>query len=276
MSIAMNRRDVDRELERRITAVKALDSFRYKSIRTLHFEGKSDRRFVLQFCKKHDKLKNRIDEQNATYSEGKKDAIKYHKVAIGLGFKISTIVDMDHDFKDREISKKISKGSQNEYIKHPNIRSTNPGCALLTLLLLDEGKLEEAIKRIPLLNEPSGDQIRIIINHATERSIKRLENGVKFKFRFKKHSAKKKTAEWKKGFLKNIPNPMNDHSLCESIYLHRSGTYQKEVDDWKWKDVEDKTRYSIQESLKESAWELGFKTLEDIVDSMWTETNPTF
>jgi len=264
MSIATNRKDVGRELERRITAVKALDSSQYKSIRTLHFEGISDWRFVLQFCQKHDILDKRIGNQNTAYSVGKKDAIKYHKEAMDLGFKISTIVDMDYDCEDHEIS------------KTSNIRSTNPSCVLLALLLLEEEKLEEAIKRIPILNEPSKDQIRIIINHATERSIKRLENGVEFKFRFKKHSAKKKTAEWKKRFLKKIPNPMNDHSLCESIYLHRSGTYQEEADDWKWKDVEDKTRYSIQESLKESTWELGSKTLEDIVDSMWTETKTTF
>ena len=268
MSIARNRRDVDRELERRITAVKALDSFRYKSIRTLHFEGKSDRKFVLQFCKKHDKLKNRVDEQNATYSNGKKYAIRHHKEAIGLGFKISTIVDMDHDFKDRDISKNISKGSQNEYIKHPNIQSTNPGCVLLTLLLLEDGKLEEAIKRVPLLNEPSGDQIKLILNHAAKRSSKRMRPHF--------WEDEKRFNRWKKQFQKKIPNPMNDHSLCESIYLHRSGTYQKEADDWKWKDVEDKTRYSIQESLKDSAWELGSKTLEDIVDSMWTETKTTF
>ena len=268
MSIATNRKDVGRELERRITAVKALDSSQYKSIRTLHFEGISDWRFVLQFCQKHDKLKNRIDEPNTAYSNGKKYAIRHHKEAISLGFKISTIVDMDHDFKDRDISKKISKGSQNEYIKHSNIRSTNPGCVLLTLLLLEEGRLEEAIKRIPLLNEPSGDQIKLILNHAAKRSSKRIRPHF--------WEDEKRFNRWKIQFQKKIPNPMNDHSLCESIYLHRSGTYQEEADDWKWKDVEDKTRYSIQESLKESAWELGSKTLEDLVDLMWTETKTTF
>ena len=268
MSIARNRRDVDRELERRITAVKALDSSQYKSIRTLHFEGISDWRFVLQFCKKHDSLKKNIDNPNATYSNGKKHAIKHHKEAIGLGFKISTIVDMDHDFKDHEISEKIYNGSQNEYIKHPNIRSTNPGCVLLTLLLLEEGRLEEAIKRVPLLNEPTGDQIKLILNHAAKRSSKRIRPHF--------WEDEKRFNKWKKQFQKKIPNPMNDHSLCESIYLHRSGTYQEEADDWKWRDVEVKTRYSIQESLKESTWELGSKTLEDIVDSMWTETKTTF
>jgi hypothetical protein len=275
MSIATNRRDVDRELERRITAVKALDSSRYKSIRTLHFEGISDWRFVLQFCQKHDSLKKKIGNQNATYSVGKEHAIKNHKEAIGLGFKISTIVDMDHDFKGHEISKKISKGSQNEYIKHPNIRSTNPGCVLLTLLLLEEGRLEEAIKRVSLLNEPTGVQIRIIIKHATERTIKRVHKGMEYQFRYTK-SVETLTARLKKGFSKKFPNPMNDHALCEAIYLHRSGTYQEEADDWKWETVEEETRYSIQESLKESTWELGSKTLEDIVDSMWTETKTTF
>jgi hypothetical protein len=268
MSIATNRKDVGRELERRITAVKALDSSRYKSIRTLHFEGISDWRFVLQFCQKHDRLEKEIGNQNATYSNGKKYAIQHHKEAISLGFKISTIVDMDHDFRGHEICKKISKGSQNEYIRHPNIRSTTPGCVLLTLLLLKEGRLEEAIKRIPLLNEPSGDQIKLILNHAAKRSSKRMRPHF--------WEDEKRFNKWKKQFQKKIPNLMNDHSLCESIYLHRSGTYQEEADDWKWKDVEVKTRYSIQESLKESTWELGSKTLEDIVDSMWTETKTTF
>ena len=56
-SIATNRRDNDRELERRITAVKALDSSRYKSIPILHFEGITDSIFVMNFCKYHHSLK---------------------------------------------------------------------------------------------------------------------------------------------------------------------------------------------------------------------------
>jgi len=194
---------------------------------------------------------------------------------VGLGFKISTIVDMDHDYKDRDISKKVSKGSQKEDIKHPNIRSTNPGCVLLTLLLLEEGRLEEAIKRIPLLNNPPENQIRMILNHATERTIKRVHKGINYQLRYMKAVAELNT-RLKKGFSKNIPNPMNDHSLCESIYLHRSRTYQEEPHDWEWKIVEDETRYPIQESLRDSAWDLGSKTLENLVDSMWTETETTF
>ena len=270
MSIARNRRDVDRELERRITAVKALDSSRYKSIRTLHFEGISDYYFVKEFCQNHPRLK--IDKpQFFAYSNGKEKAIKSHKIAIGLGFKISTIVDLDHDFKDHDISKKISKGSRNEYIKQPNIRSTNPGCTLLTLLLLDEGRMEEAIKRIPLLNQPSADRIRLILNHATERTSKRMRP------RF--WANEKRLKKWKEDFQKKIPNPMNDHSLCESIYLHRNGVFlEEEEEGWLWAqlDKNSETKKAIEKSVKDSAKKLGSKTLENIVDSMWTETETTF
>jgi len=260
MSIATNRRDNDRELERRITAVKVLDSSRYKSITTLHFEGKSDWLLVMKFCQSHDSLKNKIRYENFTYSLGKKLAIKHHIEAMDLGFKISTIVDMDHDFKDRDFSKKISKGSQNEYIKHSNIRSTIPCCVLITLLL--EEVLDEAVKRVPILKDPTEDEIKIIIDCASKRTIERL-------FKFDKR-------DWfKEEFLRKIPNPMNDHSLCESIYLHRKGTYQEEEDGWGWQDVEEKIRYSIQESLQGSAKKLDSKILEELVISMIEETKST-
>ena len=257
MSIARNRRDDDRELERRITAVKGLDSSRYKSITTLHFEGRSDWFLVMKFCQSHDSLKNKIRFENFTYSNGKEFAIKHHIEAMGLGFKISTIVDMDHDFKDRDISYKISKGSQNEYIKHSNIRSTIPCCVLLTLLL--EEVLDEAVKRVPILKDPTEDEIKIIIDCASKRTIERL-------FKFDKR-------DWfKEEFLRKIPNPMNDHSLCESIYLHRKGTYQEDADDWERRSVEKEIRYDIQESLADSAKELGSKILEELVISMIEET----
>ena len=79
----------------------------------------------------------------------------------------------------------------------------------------------------------------------------------------------------KSKFLRKVPNPMNDHSLCESIYLHRKGTYQEEADGWGWHSVEEKIRYSIQESLQDSAKKLGSKILEELVISMIEETKPT-
>ena len=264
MSIARNRRDNDRELERRITAVKALDSSRYKSIPTLHFEGSSDRGLVHDFVNNNQGLKKISSEIDFVHSLGKRFAIKHHIEAMGLGFKISTIVDMDHDFKDRDFSNKISKGSQNEYIKHSNIRSTNPCCVLLTLLL--EEALEEAVKRVPILKDPTEDEIRIILDCASERSIERV-------FGFKDWMDKVRYERDKKVFLKKIPNPINDHSLCESIYLHRSGTYQEEADDWEWRSVEEEIRYAIQESLADSAKELGSKILEELVISMIEETS---
>ena len=264
MSIARNRRDNDRELERRITAVKALDSSRYKSIITLHFEGKSDSYLVEQFCQSHNLLKSRISFKNFTYTPGKSFAIKNHIEAMSLGFKISTIVDMDDDYEDIYIS---AKDSQNRYIKHPNIRSTNPGGVLLTLLLLGEGKLEKAVKNIPLLDKPSDEQVRIILNHATERTSKRIY-GENYK------ANKNYIIRQKNEIKKNIPSLMNDHSLCESIYLHKSGIFQEEIEGWKFAK-NNKTKKAIEKSLIDDAKELGSKILEELVISMIEETKST-
>jgi len=260
-SIATNRRDNDRELERRITAVKALDSSRYKSTHTLHFEGRSDYEFVMAFCKES---KNPILpkwSKHFTHSLGKPETIKNHIEAISLGFKISTIVDMDHDCEDCDLS------------TYSNIRSTNPSCTLRTLLLQENDNLEEAIERMPLIEEPSTNQIKIILECATERTLERM-SGEFFK-------TGKKLAisghELKKEFMEKVPHPMNDHSLCESIYLHKSGIYIEEEKGWRWASLgkKNKAKKAISKSLNDSAKKLGSKTLEDIVISMIEETKST-
>ena len=255
-----------RLLKRRITAVKGLDSEKYKSIPTLHFEGITDCYFIMEFCQKN-KNWGKGKQGHFVHSEGKKEAIKHHIEAINLGFRISTIVDMDHDFENHDISQEILGSGL--YIKHPNIRSTNPGCTLFTLLLLDKGIMKEAIKRISLLNEPSDYQINLILEHATERTLKRIGPVLRDEEELK---------EWGEKIQKKFPNPMNDHSLCESIYLHHSGTYQEEDDGWVWRSLgnNNKTKKEIEKSIKDSANEFGSKTLGEIVSSMWVETETTF
>ena len=261
MSIATNRKDNYRELERRITAVKRLDSSRYKSIRTLHFEGISDYYLVKEFCSesKNQTLPKR--SKHFAHSKNKTKAIENHIDAISLGFKISTIVDMDHDCEDRELS------------THSNIRSTNPSCTLLTLLLQGNDKLEEAIERMPLSEKPSTNQIKIILKHATERTLERMSSGL---FRTgKKLDISGHTL--KQEFMKKVPHPMNDHSLCESIYLHKSGTYIEEEKGWRWASLgkNNKAKKAINKSLNDSAKKLGSKTLEELVISMIEETKTT-
>ena len=165
---------------------------------------------------------------------------------------------MDHDCEDRELS------------THSNIRSTNTSCTLLTLLLQKNDKLEEAIEGMPLLEEPSTNQIKIILECATERTLDRMSTAF---FR----SGKKLDInghKLKQEFMKKVPHPMNDHSLCESIYLHKSGIFKEEEKGWVWSNLgkKDKTKKAIKKSLDDSAKKFGSNTLREIVTSMWSET----
>ena len=100
-------RTQERELERRIIATNSTNSDYYPSIRTLNFEGKSDFFLIWDTIRLDKQLSKNIEYKNLTFCNGKSKAIEMHLDALDLGFKISTLVDMDHDLEDMEISKKI-------------------------------------------------------------------------------------------------------------------------------------------------------------------------
>jgi len=186
--------------------IKAKSLFGGKPIRELsflHFEARNDLIFIKNFMHKW-ALAGEFDlkwikQFNFVYTPKKSDAISQHKDALEMGLNVSTLVDMDYDFRDKTFNG-INK-----------IHSTKYACTLFTIQFikdekeLDFEKLENVIQSISSMDGPA---CKRIIAQALENTSSRLN---KWRPWIMDDFAKKK-----------IYNPLNDHELAFAI-LEESG-----------------------------------------------------
>ena len=188
-------------LERRLAAAELKgEDLSNKSF--LHFESPNDMAFMGKFYEllrskrilKHTK-KNVLPE--FVFTHGKKHAINAHKNAKKENINISTLVDMDWDVKNKLIKQSVG------------IHSTRYACTLLTMQFLNGNKeldlkyLNKVLKGMEVnLKDSQCSKIR---ETSIQRTWKRLEGANKYaKDNFKKQK---------------VNQPLNDHSLAESIYF---------------------------------------------------------
>jgi hypothetical protein len=187
----------DSHLARRMAKAKLTgkDISRFKF---LHFESFWDMEFIQSFLKLWSRAgyygPKEMQNLDFVFTWRKRDAIMQHKSAIEENVKIVTLVDMDHDLKDKDF-RNIN-----------GIYSTMYACTLTTIQFLkDRKKLDKnillhVVKEITNFDE---EKCTIVINRALELTQERLERGSRYALeKFKKAK---------------ILDPLNDHDLEKAI-----------------------------------------------------------
>lgn len=167
----------------------------------LHFESLGDS----QFFKRFTSLWNRteafgpmpLENHEFVFTRSKTEAIKQHRLALKQKISISTLVDMDHDVKNRRFR-------DLEFI-----HSTKPACTLHTIQFL-EGESNSLNKaHLLLVIGEQGDftdlQCEQIIERAHKTTLSKLEGPA---------SEEERTV-----LREQIPFPLNDHMLARSIAI---------------------------------------------------------
>ena len=208
----------DSHLARRMAKAKLTgkDISRFKF---LHFESFWDMEFIQSFLKLWSRAgyygPKEMQNLDFVFTWRKREAIMQHKSAIEENVKIVTLVDMDHDYRNKDF--KTMNG----------IFSTRYACTLTTIQFLKENKkldrsmLLHVLKEITKFDE---QKCNIVISRALELTQQRLKKGNKYApEKFKKAQ---------------IVNPLNDHDLVEAI---ENELVSSEID-FKKRSVEDKIK----------------------------------
>jgi hypothetical protein len=183
---------------RRCLAKAELTQKDISNIKFLHFESYYDMEFVEEFLRywKDDEHFSRYDlrDYKFVFTWRKKEAIAVHKSAIEDGCIVTTLVDMDHDLRNKEF-KNID-----------GVFSTRYALTLTTMQFLksskklDEEILHHVVKEISNLDEK---RCLKIIERALENTLERLNRSSRYAVdNFEKM---------------NIKKPLNDHDLVNSI-----------------------------------------------------------
>jgi hypothetical protein len=168
----------------------------------LHFESPNDMAFMSEFYELL-RSKRRLEHTKENilpefvFTHSKIHAINAHKKAKSENINVSTLVDMDWDVKDKQIKQYVG------------IHSTRYACTLLTIQFLMGDKeldlkyLNKVLKSIEVnLKDSQCSKIR---ETSIQRTWKRIERARGYAGEnFKKQK---------------VNQPLNDHSLAESIYF---------------------------------------------------------
>lgn len=236
-----------KNLKRNIAKVRALGS-RPPSNPILHFEAYSDMQLVENFVEENQtKLTAFGNLSNSllyNFTEKKSEAIEFHKHALEINMNISTLVDMDHDIKNK--AARVAKGSPERI---PRIHTTSPASTLLTYIYVDKrdsGKdtFNESIRKFPSLSLLSDTEILALKESSITKTWARFEKAI----------GSKMLEYLRKDFQKKkLPSPINDHSLVETLMEKIYGYDNVELNYNKVKSFSDKQKREkngIEQKLK--------------------------
>jgi hypothetical protein len=227
-------------LKRNIAKVKAHGS-QAPNAPIIHFESINDMKIIQKMINKNNlsgKFESTINELIYNYTPKKSEAIKQHKAALDCNMNISTLVDMDHDLKNKD--SRIKKGSPDRI---PRIHTTKPSCTLRTYIYVENNKFDldtfkESMRCISELAEISDREFIALKNIASEKTWER----------FRKAKGKFVSVVEKKFAKGGIPAPLNDHSLVETI-MEKIYGYEM-VDLNKLTDEQKKQRLIIEKKIE--------------------------
>ena len=164
----------------------------------LHFEARNDSLFMKSFLRNWSQNgtfeRSFVKAINFVFTPKKSDAISEHKDALGMGLNVSTLVDMDHDVKNKAL-----KGLE-------KIHSTRYACTLFTMQFIHENKNMDEKILLSVIQAITGfddNRCKIIIQQALENTSIRLN---KWRPYIMEEFAKKK-----------ITRPLNDHEVAYAI-----------------------------------------------------------
>lgn len=187
----------DSHLARRMAKAKLTgkDISRFKF---LHFESFWDMEFIQSFLKLWSRAgyygPKEMQNLDFVFTWRKSEAIMQHKLAIEENVKIVTLVDMDHDLRNKDF-RNIN-----------GIYSTRYACTLTTIQFLEGSKklnrniLLHVVKEITNFDE---QKCHVIINKALELTQERLGRGSRYALENFKEA--------------KIIDPLNDHDLEKAI-----------------------------------------------------------
>ena len=168
------------------------------NVKFLHFESYYDMEFVEDFLRfwKNDEHFSRFDlrDYKFVFTWRKKEAIAVHKSALEDGCIVTTLVDMDHDLRNKEF-KNID-----------GVFSTRYALTLTTMQFLKNSKtLDKEILHHVVTEISNLDEKRClkIIERALENTLERLKRSNRYAIENFKN--------------RKIEKPLNDHDLVNSI-----------------------------------------------------------
>lgn len=164
----------------------------------LHFEARNDSLFMKSFLRVWSRNgafdENLVKQIKFVYTPKKSNAISEHKDALEMGLNISTLVDMDHDIKEKSL-----KGLE-------KIHSTKYACTLFTMQFIDDKKnmdQEILLNVIQGITKLDDNKCNRIVKQALENTSIRLN-------------------KWRPYIMddfakRNITQPLNDHEVAFAI-----------------------------------------------------------
>ena len=188
----------------RVIARASLDN-KKKEMHLIHLEGSSDAKFFSEYIS----VKQISVPRNTkcVYTAKKEEAIDEHKKALQKGINIVTIVDMDYDYDEKEIS------------GIDNIFTTKCACTLLTMQFQESifrGILTESLSEENLfqfLDKYPGLDRKHTLNEVVKLTFERLNRG----FNYEKKNKKDWKRQEKKLKEEGVVKPINDHDLVSYI-----------------------------------------------------------
>lgn len=230
-----------RNLKRNIAKVRALGS-KPPSNPILHFEAYPDMQLIENFVEENQSrltaFGNLSNSLLYNFTVKKTDAIKLHKQALDINMNITTLVDMDHDVKNK--ASRVAKGSPDRI---PRIHTTSPASTLLTYIYVDKKDSEkdifnESIRKFPSLSLLSNTEMLALKESAITKTWARFEKaiGPKMLEYLRKDFQKKK-----------LSSPINDHSLVETLMEKIYGHEIVELNFKKVKQLSDKQKKEKEE-----------------------------
>ena len=201
------------DLGKRQVALATIRSTEVMKRRYIHFEGKWDCVLAQKAWFIHGELRCSLA---FIHSNNKSECITNHSSMANLGFKIQTIVDMDHDFEDQCII---------DVDGFESIRSTKPYATLLTLM--SEGYCVDIARELVKWLNLDFDITESFDYHLLEmksrhNTLLRFERSVN-SHSWKGHIAPTAYPLWKSDLKKWIASGgrielLNDHVFIETLY----------------------------------------------------------
>ena len=229
-----------RNLKRNIAKVRALGS-KPPSNPILHFEAYPAMQLIENFVEENQTILTAFGNLSNSllynFTKKKSEAIEFHKHALEINMNISTLVDMDHDIKNR--ASRVAKGSPERI---PRIHTTSPASTLLTSIYVDKRDSEkdifnESMRKFPSLALLSDTEILALKESAITKTWARFEKAI----------GPKMLESLRKDFQKKkLSSPINDHSLVETLMEKIYGHEIVELNFKKVKQLSDKQKKEME------------------------------